>query len=381
MNKQSIRLQIKRVYLIVRKIVFIPLILVISLLPKRGFLKESITKILVIEMDGIGDAVLSTPTLRALRVHFPQAHIALMVKPETKAIVSQNPWSNEVIVYEKGSFVQRLRFIQGLRKRCFDLAIDLFLDYPLENSLLAYLSRARYRVGYDIAGRGIFFNIRVTWDKKEKHTIEHTLDVARAIDVDTANREPEIIVSSQSKKVIEEFLSQHNISREELVVGIHPGGRYSTQCWSSEGFARVGDEVAKKYRAKIIIIASPRGAGLAQDMMNLMETEPIVMTDEISLEQLIALIDRCNLFICNNSGPLHIAVALKTPTVSTMGPTIPERWWPIGENHMVIRKDLPCSPCNLGYCPRGTHDCMGLITVQEILEAVDLQLKSRKVKE
>jgi lipopolysaccharide heptosyltransferase II len=302
-----------------------------------------------------------------------------VVKPETKEIVSQDPWSNEVIVYEEENLIRRLKFIQGLRKRHFDLAIDLIWDYPLKSALLTYLSGARYRVGYDIAGRGIFFNIRVIPDKREKHIIERTLDVVRTISVDTPNREPEIMVSSQGKNYVNEFLSQHNILPKDLVVGIHPGGHYPTQRWNKEGFAQVGDKIARKYGAKIVIVGSPRETRLVQGVVNLMETEPVSMVGT-SLEQLIALIDRCNLFICNNSGPLHIAVALKTPTVSTMGPTIPKRWWPIGDNHIVIRKDLDCSPCNLGYCPRKTHDCMRLITVQEILEAVDLQLKSRKVR-
>lgn len=378
MDKRVIRPWVRKVYLAIRKAILFPLAIAISLIPKRRFSKEGIKKILIIRIDRIGDVVLSTPTFRALREYFPRTYIALLVKPETEAIVSQNPWANEVIIYEEENLAKRFKFIQGLRKRRFDLTIDLIWDYPLKSALLAYLSGAKYRVGYDIAGRGIFFNIRVTSDKKEKHTIERTLDVVRTIGVDTANREPEIVVPPQGKKYIDEFLSQHNILQGNLVIGIHPGGHYPTQRWSREGFAQVGDEVAKRYGAQVIIVASPREARLVQEIMDLMETKPIVMTRETSLEQLIALIDRCDLFICNNSGPLHIAIALKIPTVSTMGPTIPERWWPEGENHiMVIRKDLPCSPCNLSYCPLGTHDCMRLITAQDILEAVDSQLRSK----
>lgn len=375
--RQPLKLKIKRYYLFIRKLTLSLFSFLLFWQKRIVFLPADVKKILVIRIDRIGDVVLSTPTLRALREHFPQAHIALMLRPETEALLLENPSINEIIIYEKRGFIESLRFILDLRKRRFDLAIDLIWDYPLKSALLVYLSGAKYRLGYDIAGRGIFFNVRVTSDKKDKHTIERTLDVVRTVGVDTPNREPEIVVSSQSKKAIYEFLSQHNISQEDLVVGIHPGGHYPTQRWSKEGFARVGDEIAKRYGAKVIIVGSSGETELVQGVVGLMETEPVNMAGT-SLEQLIALIDRCYLFICNNSGPLHIAVALKTPTVSTMGPTIPQRWWPIGDNHMVIRKDLPCSPCNLGYCPRETHDCMRLITPEEVIETVKRQMKELK---
>jgi heptosyltransferase-2 len=107
-------------------------------------------------------------------------------------------------------------------------------------------------------------------------------------------------------------------------------------------------------------------------------THPSIVFLNQPLGDLLALFQSCHLLICNNSGPLHVATALGTPTVSTMGPTIPERWWPQGEDHLVLRKDLPCMPCNEGRCRLKTLDCMKLITVEDMIEAVETQISKVK---
>ena len=104
-----------------------------------------------------------------------------------------------------------------------------------------------------------------------------------------------------------------------------------------------------------------------------MKKTPVVFLN-FPVRNLLALIQHCRLLVCNNSGPLHLATALGTPTVSLMGPTLPDRWWPRGEGHLVIRKDLPCMPCNEGFCRIKTLDCMNQITVEEVLDAVGKQV-------
>lgn len=345
---------------------------------KELFRKEKIRKILIIRIDRIGDIVLSTPAIRALKENFPQAHIAIMVNPYIKELIVENPYLNEIIVYdEKGRqqrFLSRISFIKNLRKKKFDLALDLLLSYKLKTALLAYLSGARYRVGFDIEGRGAFFNIKVAPDKKVKHLIEYTMDLVKAIGADTAEMDPEIFVSSEDNDYIRDYLNR-NIAGHNLVVGIHPGGYYPSQRWMVEGFAQLADELIRRYQAEVVITGGPAEEGLVLKIANLMKEKAVFM-NRISLGKLMALISQCSLFICNNSGPLHIAVALKVPTVSTMGPTIPEMWWPRGDNHIVLRKDLPCSPCSLGECK--THECMKLITLEDILQAVQVQLRKLK---
>jgi len=128
-------------------------------------------------------------------------------------------------------------------------------------------------------------------------------------------------------------------------------------------------------------MGGPKEEKLIEEIKASMTRPPITAIDQ-SLGNLLALIQACRLLICNNSGPLHMATAVGTATVSTMGPTIPERWRPQGDEHQVIRKELPCMPCNEGYCRLKTLDCMKSITVEDMLEAAERQIskikKSRK---
>lgn len=363
----ALKVKIKKIYLSLRRISLLFIVAPFLSKKEKSFSLHQIKKILIIRIDRIGDLMLSTPALRAVRKKIPQADITLVLNPSIQDLAKVIPWIDKTVVYR--NLIQAAR---ALKQEGFDLAIDLLMDYPLKSALLAFLSGARYRVGYNIQGRGGFFNIKVKPDSEEKHMIERTLDVVRAIGVDTVNRNPEIVVLDEEKKYIEHFLNQRKVSSKDLLVGIHPGGNYPSQCWQPERFAQLADEIIIEYGAEVIVIGGPGEEGLVRKVVNLMSEKAIEVID-IPLSRLAALIARCNLFVCNNSGPLHIATAVGTPTISTMGPTVSYLWWPQGKNHIVIRKDLPCSPCNRGVCK--SHQCMDLITVEDMKEAVKIQMK------
>jgi len=367
MKRKSSRAIFKIGYLYLRRVFLIYTMSLFLSKKEVSFSMRNIKKILIIRIDGIGDLVLSTPALRAIREEFPQANITLVLNSNAQDLFKGIPWIDRIIVYR--NLIQMAKI---LRQENFDLAIDLLMDYLLKSAFLVFLSSARYKLGYNIQGRGVFFNIRIEPTWAEKHIIERTLDVLRAIGVDTENRIPKILISDEQKNFTEEFLNQQKISKDDLLIGIHPGGRYLTQRWLLERFAQVADRIIAEYRIKVIIIGAPDEEKLICKVASLIKKQ-VVEAIGVSLGRLSALIARCNLFVCNNSGLLHIATAVSTPTVSTMGPTIPYLWWPQGENHIVVRKDLPCSPCNSGLCK--SRQCMELITVEDMMEAVKIQLK------
>lgn len=331
--------------------------------------KNRIKKILILRLDRIGDIALSTPAIKAVRKSFPEAHIAVMVKEEYRDLLMNDPAINEVIGCKP---FWDLKFIGGLRDRKFDLAVDLIMAWDYKSALLAYLSGAPYRAGYDIAGRGIFFNIKAGHGKEKKHLVENNMDVIRKLGIVPGGEKPQLHVAPQDSAFVKDLLSSQGIDQGEILVGIHLGGYYPSQRWPAERAAGLSDEIIKRYPAKVVLIGGPEERDLVERATGSMKVKAIVVKD-ISLEHLMALIQRCQLLVCNNSGPLHIACALGVPTVSTMGPTLPWRWRPVGENHIVLRKDLPCSPCEKGFCK--THECMELITVEEMLDAVDRQMK------
>jgi len=152
--------------------------------------------------------------------------------------------------------------------------------------------------------------------------------------------------------------------------GIQATPEAKTRQWPSKYFTETADRIIESNEVKLIFVGERNDQGLIDRIISLMKNRPVAFFTDLSIQELAGLIDRANLMICNNSGPLHIAIALNTPTISFMGPTIKHRWMPIGDIHKVLRMDvLPCIGCNLGYCKIKTHDCMRLITPSNALDA------------
>ncbi len=359
---------IKDLYLIFRTLILKSILFFMPPNKISRIEKDKIKRILLIRLDRIGDFVLTAPAIKALKEGFLNAHITIAVQEELYDLAKEQPFIDEVIVLRNSFF----GIFPSFRNGRFDLAVDFHMDYPLATALVCFLSGARYRAGYDIAGRGIFFNIKLTPNGNKKHIIEDNLDLARAVGIDVGKDLPKLQVSPEKLKFMRNFLNQKGIEEDNILVSIHTGGYYETQRWLTERFIEVADGIARRYPAKVIIISGQDEENLISKISGSI-TREVLIIDRLSLLELAALIKHSNLLICNNSGPLHIACALGVPTVSTMGPTLPWRWWPVGENHIVLRKDLPCSPCEKGFCK--THECMKLITVDEMLDAVDRQMK------
>jgi lipopolysaccharide heptosyltransferase II len=335
---------------------------------------ENIKKILVIRIDRIGDLVVSLPILKALRCVFPSATISILVRQGNESLLNNFPDVDEVIVYE--GFIKTIR---RLRKNSFDLAVDPLMDYPIKTALLAHFSKAEFVAGFDIAAKGCFFNIKCKPNLNKQYISQSILDLVRVIaklcsrpDISFASFYPQILILEENKKYLQSFLKEKRVGEEDFLVGIHPGGHFPSQRWPVERFSQLTDRIIQKYKAKVVVIGSKDEEDLVEEMLSLVK-EKAIKAIGLPLDKLASLIFLTKLFICNNSGPLHIACAVKTPTVSTMGPTNPVFWWPMGENHIVVKKELNCSPCSKAKCKQ--HYCMKLISVEDMFEAVSLQIK------
>lgn len=365
---------IKKLYLIFRSIKFSILSVFTFFLRTKTFHKESTRNILVIALKRVGDTILSIPTFRAIKESLPQSQVTVFANSYVKDILERIKYIDNLVTYDKEfSFLQRARVVRQLSRNQFDLAVDLTCDYTFEGGLWAYLSGARYRVGYNTYARGFLFNKPVKHERRPLHVIDEILNIVKSINLDTQDKSLRIRASEEAEESIRQFLREMNVKDKDLLIGIHPGGHYPTQMWSRERFADVADEMTEKYKAQLILIGGPKEEGLISQIKQKMKNKPLIFLDQ-PVRNLLALIQTCHLLVCNNSGPLHMATALGTQTVSTMGPTLAERWWPYGQGHVVIRKNLPCISCNEGYCRIKTHDCMRLITVEEMFEAIELQI-------
>ncbi|MBT3880898.1 MAG: glycosyltransferase family 9 protein [Candidatus Scalindua sp.] len=344
---------------------------------------SSLKKILVIRLDRIGDMVVTTPIFRALKENLPDVHVTALTNPVNNNIVINNPFIDCILVYDREnkhkSFNSRLTFFRSIRERKFDLVIDPYLDYELKTSFITRFVGNGFRLGFEFAGRGLFYNIRYNPNvfpvsTEKKHMIDYDLDLLTCIGVETEKRQPEIFLSSEEKAY--NLLKKAGVNPEDRVIGIHPGGHYESQRWPINEFAAISDYLITHYGIKVILFAGREEKQLISEFKGHAAKAPVILED-LSLREFMSALSYCSLFLCNNSGPLHIATALNIPTVSTMGPTIPYHWWPRGKNHIVLREDVDCSPCKKGICE--THECMKLITTNDFIAAVERQIKDLNI--
>ena len=331
-------------------------------------------RILLIRLSSLGDVVLTSPAIRAVRRHFPQAYIAMLVGKQSADVVSENPHLNEIITYnrkaEKKNTEEMRRIIHQLRQREFHLTIDF--QRKFRTSLLAYLSFAKCRVGYH-QPLGILCTVRVA-DKVNKHAIDRNLDLLRAIGIHTDNRALELFISDKDREYAEQFLTNEGISEEHPKIGLFPGAGWEPRQWMPQRFAVVGDLAAERLGAKVLIFGGPNEAGLVAKVAGYMKSNPIILAGHLKIRQLAALIGKCDVFVSNDTGPMHISVAMKTPTIALFGPGNHKKFQPIGEEHTIIRHQVPCSPCKqfTGKCK--DNICMKKISVDEVWKAVEEKL-------
>lgn len=370
-NRALMKDTLKNIYLNFRKYALRVVAILIPNSKQRNFVSgEDIQKILFIRIDRIGDLVLSTPALRAIKQAFPHAQLTVLASPANCSVLSNNPYVDQVIIYDhRQKLGEKLCCLRELRKYSFDLAIDPYPDYELITALIALLSGARIRLGYISYGREVFFNIKVSSPKENKPFVDITLDVLKPLGIEGTSINPEIVLTEDEKIWAKNWLSKQGVGSKPIV-GIHPGAYYESQRWPIENFAELVNQIQDNIEADVVIFGGQGDKHLVDWICSLINLKvPTYIGND--LRSFAALVSRCSLLICNNSGPLHVAVAVHIPTISFMGPTNKDRWMPTGNVHTVLRmNDLPCIGCNLGSCKKGTHDCMRLITPSTVLNAV-----------
>lgn len=334
--------------------------------------KDNIRRILFLRYDRIGDMILSTAALKALRSAFPQARITVLASERNYEILDHNPSVDEILIYNGLKW-----FIREIRSRNYDLVIDPFLTYELRQAFMTCLAGGKYRIGFEEAGREIFFNLRGPVASRPKRMVDHLLDLAELVGGKREGCVPEVFLSDAEIAWATEAFVGKGISADELTVAIHPGAYYPSQRWSAERFGEVAKQILEQGETKIILLGSSDEEGLLEAVKK-SGGKDIQIFSCGNIREFVALLSRCDLLVCNNSGPLHIAAALKVPTVSMIGPTVTPLWLPYGENNLVINKALSCSPCNRAVCK--DHQCMESITVDEVFEAAERQLAHVRLK-
>ena len=338
----------------------------------------SVRKILVIGGGGIGDVIMKIPVFAHLRKRFPAAEIVFFTSPgPSYEMVRGRPDIDRIITLEGreamglGGLRQTLACLRRLRRERFDMTITTHYGISFRGALFSYLLGAPIRVGFDRAGRGLLYNLRVrVANPQGRHAVDWNLDLARALGIKVAKAELSIALSPEDRVFASAFLRERNAGEDALLVGIFPGSKRISRLWPGGRFAEVADRLSDLYRCRIMLIGGEREREAIGEIRSKMRHEPILAVGQ-GIRETAALIERCGLMISTDSGPMHIAAAVKTPVVALFGPETPVRVRPYSERAAVVRHDVPCSPCHDYGCKLGTMACMDAITVDDVLAAVE----------
>jgi len=337
----------------------------------------------MIRLDRIGDVLLSTPAIKAVREACPESYIAFMVRPYAFDVVKGNPYLNEVIVYDKkGSekgIIGNLRLSARLRKKRFDLAIVL---HPTQRShIIAYLAGIQHRLGYD-RKMGFLLTKRVPHTKQLglKHEIDYTLGLLRYIGIESCDKALYIPLSDECERRVNTLFAQNGITNEDLVVTVNAGASCPSKRWPPEMYGQVCDNLSNEFNAKIVLISDKKDKVFADKVALMMGRPSVNLSDMTSIGDLASILRRTRLFISNDSGPVHIACAVGTPVISIFGRSnrglTPARWGPSGSRDVVLHKDVGCEVCLAHNCKLG-FKCLKAITVKDVLEAAKKILTPR----
>ncbi|MFC1717430.1 lipopolysaccharide heptosyltransferase II [Candidatus Poribacteria bacterium] len=318
----------------------------------------------------IGDMVLLTPALRALRKKFPEARIEMLVNPLVYDLMERNPYLDEVIMYDKRGEHRGIRQMRQMAKRLkakqFDVAVILH-PTSVRSAVLAFMAGIPKRTGTNLNARGPFLTTKIQ-RQIDIHEVERYLDIVSPIAGTDDDGKLEFWgIDEDAKEFAERILEGHT----GPIIGVNPCTTWASKRWSVERFAALANTLSQRFGAFVLFTGGPSDTSLENEIMYQPLSQPLDLIGNTSLWQLGALIKRCDLYITCDSGPMHISAAVGTPTIALFGPTDPVRHGPRCVDHVVVKKEMHCSPCYERECKRDTHDCMQAIQVEDIVEVVE----------
>jgi len=322
----------------------------------------NIKKILIIKPRGIGDVVLSTILLDNLKSHFKNATIDYLTEPFAKPAVEHLKDITKVLTMRRDEFP--LNVALKIRKEKYDLLIDSWVN-P-RSALISFLSRVKYRVGFAYRGRKYAYNILATSERGgDHHSAEHNLELLKPLGVPIISKRIQFNVPDNEIKKAENFLSRL-LPQNKTVVGILPAGSWPSKKFDKVRWVDICKIIKEKYNVVFLLLWGPGDKDDAEFIHNYFPEDSLMIPDT-NLILMSAFIKQCEIIIANDSGPMHIAVALGIPVLGIFGPTDPKGHGPYSANSSyVIKEDLFCIICNRLECPYN-HECMKDLPDQKIL--------------
>ncbi len=324
---------------------------------------------------------MTTPVVRAVRKNFPKAGISVLAKPWVIPVYENNPYVDDILVYDNNNRHKRglgtLRLAKDLRGYRFDLAI--LMQNAFEAGLISYLGGIKERVGYRTDGRWFLLNRGITLDPalKKKHLIDYYIGILKGAHLTDDGRELDLFLSESDRGFANHFLNQEKFDSSTPVIGINPGATGGTaKRWFPQRYAEVCKILAQKFNVRILVFGGPADVELGEYIAGLSKGSCVNIAGRTSLGQAFALIEKCSLFITNDSGLMHAAAALKINQIALIGPTDYVATAPSNKNSVMVRAKVHCSPCLKDDCPTD-HECMDKISVDMVMETCKSLLNAK----
>ena len=332
---------------------------------------ENIKKILVIDLAFIGDVILATPTMRALKEHFPKASLTMLTVPLTAEIAAMDPYVDEVLVYDKRGkdkgFLGMWRMARRLSPLGFDLCVSM--NFAPRGAAVAWLAGIPHRLGYDAQHGGFFSNIVASSIRSgiQHETLNH-LEILRPFGIVSMDASLVLNVPEKEKKSLVKKMNERCLP-EKRYVAVAPFGRHPRRSLSLE----VTAQLAKHFGENLMLLGGPAEAAellQASRMADLPQNH--VLGGVLTIPELAAFLQEyANCLVTVDTGPLHIAQAVGCRTIAVFGPSNPKIWGPRGAEDVLLYHEYPCAPCNcVGEC-NYEEACMRDTTAADIIQAIE----------
>ncbi|MFZ1984025.1 MAG: glycosyltransferase family 9 protein, partial [Desulfatitalea sp.] len=332
--------------------------------------------ILIVKLSAIGDVVHTLPALNALRRYYPKAHISWLVEEAAADLIKNHPALDRVLVSRRKTWLKGLgsaqwrlhvlemkAFVRSLRDRHYDMVFDF--QAALKGAALIALVRGRRKIGF---GRGlqhqegsyVVLNERIPAVSMEIHALERGLIMLKAAGVPCPTIEYRLPIAADHRLKANQVLSGKGIGSDQAFVAINPMAKWESKLWQQDKFARLADWVQTEFSLPVVFTGGPEDQAYINAIEGQMKTESANLSGQTDLMTLAALLQRATLMISTDTGPMHIAAAVGTPTVALFGPTAPWRTGPYGQGHRVVQAVRDCQPCFKRRCPY-PENCMASI--------------------
>lgn len=354
-----------------------------ALRTKTSYMHDETKNILVIKLKYIGDVLVTTPVFESLRYYYPKAYIAALVNKGTEPMLTQNPAINKILVLERYAnpvldLIKYLQLINNLRKLHFDLVLEL--TNSDRGALLGFLSGAKRRLGFKSKklkrfDRHLLFTDLVT-ARAGRHIVDYHLEMTEYLGCVSCEKELSLYWNKEDETACLQILREKGFLPHNNFIVLHPISQARYKAWHLDGYVAICDYLQKEWGIRTILICGNNRAELnfTNRIVEMSKSSPIHLGGQLSLKQLAALLSHAMFFIGIDSGPMHMATAVKTPVVAIFGPSKQFRWGPRGEGHKVVQKSWKCVPCGKKGCNgEGRSRCLDDLSIEEVVPV----LKSR----